>query len=737
MHLRWGGDSTLKKHFNRAVCLALLLLYSFSQLSLIILSIDCHVQPAFYLWLVLICLSTWLTTVTGKGMWIGLPLSAVLLFAATRFFPTDLSNQLNDVIDRLTGAYLEHIVFPGEAYPYLNAAQDHSLLFLFLTFLLSSYLGAAITSRSGRIGLSLLGSVPFFTACLAVTTTPPLLPVFGMVLFWFLLAVGGGHYDENSSSYLNVFLCFFPITLLLSLLLSYINPSEYEYTPSRYDLSTEFDRFARNVDDWLNAHLNGERLSSTDTLLPSVNIEEDASLISAEQTLPWQSGFRGLDLSDRADNSTLEQVFLSVRTEQSGTLYLRAVSYGDYTGTGWAQAEDSYPVSSLAFTACSLSGQAYGKRTASVRVMQNSIYRYLPYFSDEVGLDAYIPSGTSTAYSVGFYSFPDNITAYRVPADLQETELLYRSYAHEYYTKLPEQTRVALSALCSELGLYSGMEDLIGQVSSYVQSSAAYDVETEPYPSTDYAVFFLKNADTGYCVHFATAAAALFRCLGVPARVVEGFLVEAAAGSYTDVKGKNAHAWVEVYQDGLGWLPVEVTGQSGLDADVLGADEHGTSAEAGLQSGSGYAEVSPDNETSTELIVGFLPDSLSQSESPAPRNGLLSGAYLILLLVILLIAFLPVRRAVILSFRNRSFEQKDTRKAVIAMYRTAQSALAFNAVLPPEIQTLAEKAAFSQHEIRAEEVENCRDKLYFQLKSAFLRLKPWDRFRFKYLSALL
>jgi len=57
----------------------------------------------------------------------------------------------------------------------------------------------------------------------------------------------------------------------------------------------------------------------------------------------------------------------------------------------------------------------------------------------------------------------------------------------------------------------------------------------------------------------------MFRYYGIPARYVEGYLVtlddvkDKEGYSVIPLSEKNAHAWVEIYQDGLGWVPVEVT----------------------------------------------------------------------------------------------------------------------------------------------------------------------------------
>lgn len=62
---------------------------------------------------------------------------------------------------------------------------------------------------------------------------------------------------------------------------------------------------------------------------------------------------------------------------------------------------------------------------------------------------------------------------------------------------------------------------------------------------------------------YASAAVESLRVHGIPARYVEGYFVSeeqsAANGGKVFLTGKDAHAWVEVYFDGIGWLPVDVT----------------------------------------------------------------------------------------------------------------------------------------------------------------------------------
>jgi protein-glutamine gamma-glutamyltransferase len=74
-------------------------------------------------------------------------------------------------------------------------------------------------------------------------------------------------------------------------------------------------------------------------------------------------------------------------------------------------------------------------------------------------------------------------------------------------------------------------------------------------------VDFVVRTKRGYCQHYAGAMALMLRYLGIPARVAVGF----TSGTYDDEKRRftvtdhNAHAWVEVWFEGWGWLPFDPT----------------------------------------------------------------------------------------------------------------------------------------------------------------------------------
>ncbi len=104
-----------------------------------------------------------------------------------------------------------------------------------------------------------------------------------------------------------------------------------------------------------------------------------------------------------------------------------------------------------------------------------------------------------------------------------------------------------------------------------------YDLDTPAAPpGRDFVDFFLFDLQQGYCVYYATAMTVMLRELGIPARYVEGFAVSPSADYTEDDSGERvysvlnsqAHAWVEAYFPGYGWLTFDPTPR----ADLPGID---------------------------------------------------------------------------------------------------------------------------------------------------------------------
>jgi transglutaminase-like putative cysteine protease len=101
-------------------------------------------------------------------------------------------------------------------------------------------------------------------------------------------------------------------------------------------------------------------------------------------------------------------------------------------------------------------------------------------------------------------------------------------------------------------------------IERYLASNYSYNLDVPPVPrDRDFVDYFLFDQTEGYCTYFASAMAILARCAGLPARYVEGYMlppepVEDSSNWYI-VTNMQAHAWVEIYFEGYGWLPFEPT----------------------------------------------------------------------------------------------------------------------------------------------------------------------------------
>lgn len=112
---------------------------------------------------------------------------------------------------------------------------------------------------------------------------------------------------------------------------------------------------------------------------------------------------------------------------------------------------------------------------------------------------------------------------------------------------------------------------------------------------------FLSVSGKGYCVHFASAGVLILRKMGIPARYAEGWLVprdsftEKKKGQYhAEVLDRNRHAWVEIWLEQVGWVPVEMTPGSGGNAASLPVPE-------GLGGNAGAEKTEPSGQQNEQM----------------------------------------------------------------------------------------------------------------------------------------
>lgn len=262
-------------------------------------------------------------------------------------------------------------------------------------------------------------------------------------------------------------------------------------------------------------------------------------------------------------------VLYKVFAETSGYLYLKAQSYGDYTGTGWAEApvytallEDGYSASYL--TSCALN--AAGCRAKKLRIQSFCGTYGLPYYvavgsGGEQTNDTLFYGDTSDIYEISYYDMVKSLSYLYLPS---QYESAYRKFVYNNYLSIDSESLAYMEELIRSEGFSVSDPDIINAVAKYIQTSAVYvlDYPEEMEQERNVAIAFLRDYKQGVCRHYASAAVLLYRALGIPARYTVGALAEAKENQWADVLASNAHAWVEVYVNNVGWVQVEVTGSA-------------------------------------------------------------------------------------------------------------------------------------------------------------------------------
>ena len=96
-------------------------------------------------------------------------------------------------------------------------------------------------------------------------------------------------------------------------------------------------------------------------------------------------------------------------------------------------------------------------------------------------------------------------------------------------------------------------------LSGFTYTKSPEAVPKKVKSESDFLDYFLLEKQEGYCTHFATAFVLLARSQGYPARLCQGFCTYAQNNMHTTVYMSDAHAWPEVYFEGIGWIPFEPT----------------------------------------------------------------------------------------------------------------------------------------------------------------------------------
>lgn len=288
---------------------------------------------------------------------------------------------------------------------------------------------------------------------------------------------------------------------------------------------------------------------------------------------------------------------------------------------------------------------------------------YIPYSSSQTDLEDKLLSD--------FSSFRDE-----TQNDYFST---YSNEVYDNYLQIPDEILPSLLDYHDQIGYENNLAGQIFLIRQFLAANYEYDMAPGTTPrNEDFVTYFLGTQKKGYCSHFASAATLLFRSYGIPARYVEGYVITQSAISnraevtgydYDDFfEGENildnssvvevevtdgeAHAWVEVFVDGFGWMPVEVTPPSQDVEETTYGDF--LSALTGLFGAENGAAQNNVNDINAEYDGLF--------SSLQFRNSPIIGVFFLLLLTGLLLPLL------VAAFRKLRADRKRSKAYRIGNY---------------------------------------------------------------------
>ncbi len=249
--------------------------------------------------------------------------------------------------------------------------------------------------------------------------------------------------------------------------------------------------------------------------------------------------------------------------------YWRSHTYDYYFGRGWATSSAHVVDFEAGEVLTSIEGDHLRPLRQSVQVIGDQT-------GDLVFVDGLLVS-VDQEFAVAmrrpdeFFAATTSARGYRADSmrtvateeQLREASVEYPQWILDRYLQLPDSVPERVTALGRSLTAVEPTPyDRALAIEQYLREFP-YNLDV-PVPglSTDIADYFLFELQEGYCDYYATSMVVLARAAGLPARMVVGY----AGGSYDAMEARyvvtraDAHAWVEVYFPGYGWIEFEPTG---------------------------------------------------------------------------------------------------------------------------------------------------------------------------------
>ncbi len=564
----------------------------------------------------------------------------------------------------------------------------------------------SLTTAKGKPGwLGCLFALLPLLACALLKDTVPSVEYLGILLFAVILILMTEQVRRTSHKQANTLALTLslPLTLALALLFAFCPRETYHMQDG-----------AQVLEDMVLKLFN------------RADTPDGPVLISGDQA-------RTVNLANVGHRKKSNQTVMTVQASQTGTLYLRGCAYDVYDGKTWSStpgwnswnqfynSTDNTPVNKL--------------NIRTQQVYSVLYFTYNPYETTQKIIGGRIRNEEDLREYTVYYRDP---TSYDQSWDEMEEPI--GGYQLSEYLQLPDSTRREATQILSKWVGIPTQTNNAGQVwrnASYivnwVSSRGKYDLNTDKMPATanDFAIWFLEESDTGYCTHYASAAVVLLRAAGIPAQYVTGYLVNAKANRAVPVTQDNAHAWVEIFVNGIGWVMLEPTPATGIrpsnplsstvyptvnipeptftpNTEATEPTEQTTIPTQATVPVETQRATTASTETDTQPVTDQTDVASIGGVDPGTPGRQAFGrtlAWILGILCTLLALAAQWRIRVAIAWRSR--HRGSPNKRALRLWQQLCKACQFTGQEPPEdIHQLAQKARFSQHTVTSQELHS-------------------------------
>lgn len=392
----------------------------------------------------------------------------------------------------------------------------------------------------------------------------------------------------------------------------------------------------------------------------------------------------------------------------------------------------------------------------------------------------------------------NNYASYK---QLKEREKIYRQYVYDKYTKLPDKGLEKIKARYKNIKdrefQFRDYDRYIEQVRSDICCNTEYSLAPGKTPKNkDFVEYFLYENKKGYCCHYAAAATVIFRAMGIPTRYVEGYVIrtndydfDSKMGEYiitdssnymnnyqnrhlaviANVKDSNAHAWTEIYVDGYGWIPLEVTKTDDYNKTNIDSIIDSKSQDNNKSNTNNSSDNVKDNNSSINEITNVddnndnennYNDIVSDYKSDTVNDSINKLIIYIFLIISSVIMVLVIRIIFIRIRRKRLFDTYNNKDAVINMSKYFMSIVSFknnlynnisynqfinlisenykfiDSLEYEEIIKIMYKAKFSNKDISTNEKNKVSKFILNFSNNFYYTLKLYDKIKFRFIKVL-